>query len=217
MGRSLRTFGMLTALGVAGMMAVDAVAADTLQTYNVDIHNTSVSGLSSGAAMAVQLDVAYSSIFRGAGIIAGPPYLCADGSSTTAQDVCMAAKRPIDVAELVRVTRKSAEDGDIDPLANLRNQRIWLFSGGADSVVKRSAVIDTEKYYKSFVSNANVLGECWDRDRADAHRACTTSEHAMPTDGHGSRSCSVRRDPYINDCGYDDGRALHNRIRTPGE
>ena len=39
----------------------------SLPAYNADIHKTSVSGLSSGGFMAVQLHVAYSSIIMGAG------------------------------------------------------------------------------------------------------------------------------------------------------
>jgi len=209
LGRTILLRGALAAIAVAAsLITVCANAADRLGEYNVDIRTTSVSGLSSGAAMAVQLDVAYSSIFRGAGIVAGPPYLCAHGSSTTAQDICMAAQQPIDVADLVNLTRKSADDGAIDPVANLRKQRIWLFSGGEDSTVRRPVVVDTEKYFKSFVTNSNVLGECWDRSSAKARRACTTAEHAMPTQGRGSRSCSIKRDPYINDCGFDAAGAL---------
>ena len=203
----LRRTALPATLFIGALMAIGAVAADKLHPYNVDIRKTSVSGLSSGAAMAVQLDVAYSSIFSGAGIIAGAPYACAHGLLTTAQGPCMAATMPIDVAELVNVTRKSAENGEIDAVANLRNQRIWLFSGGKDSVVKRSVVIDVEKYYKSFVASANVLGECWDRTSANAHRACVQAQHAMPTKGFG-RGCSVKHEPYINDCGFDAAGAL---------
>jgi poly(3-hydroxybutyrate) depolymerase len=48
-----------------------------LPAFNVDIRQTSVSGLSAGGFMAVQFDVAFSSILKGAGIIAGGPYSCA--------------------------------------------------------------------------------------------------------------------------------------------
>jgi len=39
--------------------------------YKVDRNKISVSGISSGGAMATQLHVAYSSVFMGVGIIAG--------------------------------------------------------------------------------------------------------------------------------------------------
>ncbi len=49
-----------------------------LQGYNVEKNQNSISGLSSGAFMTVQLHLAHSSEFVGAGIIAGGPYRCAE-------------------------------------------------------------------------------------------------------------------------------------------
>jgi poly(3-hydroxybutyrate) depolymerase len=54
-------------------------AAEKLGAYNVNINTTTVSGLSSGGYMAVQLHVAFSSFIKGAGIFAGGPYHCAQG------------------------------------------------------------------------------------------------------------------------------------------
>ena len=42
-----------------------------LPTYNIDINQTSISGLSSGAFMAVQFGVAYSTMVKGVGVMAG--------------------------------------------------------------------------------------------------------------------------------------------------
>src|SRR5437660_9439781 len=50
----------------------------SLAAYGVDLQQTSVSGVSSGAAMAVQIHVAHSSIMRGVGVIAGVAYDCVD-------------------------------------------------------------------------------------------------------------------------------------------
>ena len=66
-----------------------AMGLDALPAYNVDLRETSVSGLSSGAYMADQFYVANSSVLRGVGIVAGGPYFCAQGSITTALNVCM--------------------------------------------------------------------------------------------------------------------------------
>ena len=52
-------------------------APPSLKAYGIDIHQTSVSGVSSGGAMAVQMHVAHSSIMRGVGVIAGVGYDCA--------------------------------------------------------------------------------------------------------------------------------------------
>src|SRR5215831_3265760 len=53
--------------GFAGLLG----SAPPLGSYGIDIQQTSVSGVSSGAAMAVQMHVAHSSIMRGVGVIAG--------------------------------------------------------------------------------------------------------------------------------------------------
>src|SRR6266404_5885790 len=52
--------------------------APALAAYRTDIQQTSVSGVSSGGAMAVQMHVAHSSIMRGVGVIAGVTYDCAN-------------------------------------------------------------------------------------------------------------------------------------------
>lgn len=62
----------LAILGAAG------VSGAVLGSYNVDPGLVSVSGLSSGGFMSVQIGVAYSSTFPvGFGIFAGGPYDCA--------------------------------------------------------------------------------------------------------------------------------------------
>ena len=55
-----------------------ASVAPPLKPFNADLGQSSVSGLSSGAFMTVQLHLAHSSTFVGAGIIAGGPFRCAE-------------------------------------------------------------------------------------------------------------------------------------------
>src|SRR3977135_1796381 len=82
--------GRLAALCATRCLVLTAVSSPVaaqivnLPSYNVDINQTSVSGLSAGGFMAVQFDVAFSSMLRGAGIIAGGPFYCAQGSFLTA-------------------------------------------------------------------------------------------------------------------------------------
>lgn len=54
-------------------------AIQDLPELNADITHTTVSGISSGAYMAVQMHFAYSQFIKGAGVFAGGPYLCALG------------------------------------------------------------------------------------------------------------------------------------------
>ena len=58
-----------------------AQAAVPLPQLKIDAGQTSVSGVSSGGYMAVQLHVAYSATFKkGVGVVAAGPFNCAEGS-----------------------------------------------------------------------------------------------------------------------------------------
>jgi hypothetical protein len=76
-----------------------------LQSYNAAIAETSVSGISSGAFMAAQFGTAWSSVVKGAGIVAGGPFYCAQAVAldifngytapvATATAVCMKGPPP---------------------------------------------------------------------------------------------------------------------------
>jgi poly(3-hydroxybutyrate) depolymerase len=64
-------------LGLISIVAPGALAA-SLGAYHVDANSVSVSGLSAGGFMTVQLGVAYSDTFKtGFGVFAGGPFDCA--------------------------------------------------------------------------------------------------------------------------------------------
>ena len=48
-----------------------------LKPYNIRANSTSVSGISAGGYFAIQMHIAFSSEFIGAGSIAGGPFYCA--------------------------------------------------------------------------------------------------------------------------------------------
>jgi hypothetical protein len=74
---------------LAVLLPVELFALEFLPSYDVEISQTSVSGVSSGGYMAVQFHVAYSSIVKGVGVIAGGPYNCAENSAWRAIRNCM--------------------------------------------------------------------------------------------------------------------------------
>jgi len=173
--------------------------AAPLRTFNVDIAQTSVSGLSSGAYMAVQFEVAHSKIVKGAGVIAGGPYFCAQGSVGTAIAVCSCTFAPLcrtadgatDVPALVDVTRRFEQNGAIDATSNLSTHRVYLFSGALDGKVPPPVVRDLAKYYKAFMPQANVKLV-----------ANVRANHAMPTASFGT-PCNTSETPYIARCNFD--------------
>jgi poly(3-hydroxybutyrate) depolymerase len=67
------------ALTCAALVTASPLAAEpvALRGYNAAIGESSISGISSGAFMAIQFATAWSSLIRGVGVIAGGPYWCA--------------------------------------------------------------------------------------------------------------------------------------------
>ena len=188
---------LLTAAACAAFMAGTASAAVNLPQLNIDKTQTSVSGLSSGGFMAAQLHVAYSATFKkGAGIVAGGPFYCAEGSITNATGRCMASPAGIPTSTLVNTTNTWAGQGSIDPVANLQSSKVYLFSGSIDSTVKTGVMDALKTYYNSFVPAANVV-----------YKKDIAAEHAMITDDYGS-ACTTKASPYINDCNFDLAGAL---------
>ena len=190
----------VTAVALA-LASVAANAAVNLPQLNIDKTQTSVSGLSSGGFMAVQLHVGHSATFKkGAGIVAGGPFYCAEGSITNATGRCMASPTGIPTSTLVNTTNSWASAGSIDPVANLQSSKVYLFSGSIDSTVKPGVMDALKTYYNSFVPTANVI-----------YKKDIAAEHAMITDDFGS-ACSTKASPYINDCNFDLAGAMLGHI-----
>ena len=186
-----------TLSAVAALACGTALAAVNLPQLNIDKTQTTVSGLSSGGFMAVQLHVAYSATFKkGAGVVAGGPFYCAEGSVTNATGRCMASPAGIPTSTLVTTTNNWASQALIDPVANLQSSKVYLFSGSIDSTVKPGVMDALKTYYNSFVPTANVV-----------YKKDIAAEHAMITDDYGS-ACSTKASPYINDCNFDLAGAM---------
>lgn len=171
----------------------------SLPSMVIDKNSVSVSGLSSGAYMAVQLHVAYSSTFKkGVGAIAGGPYYCAEGLMSIKR--CMdGSASTIPVSRLVDTTRQWANNGRIDPVANLQS-KVYIFTGTKDSVVLPSVSDKLYSYYTNFVKTENIV-----------YKKDIPAEHSMVTDNYGNK-CSYKGSPYINNCGFDTASQLFETL-----
>lgn len=184
-----------------------AAAADALPSLGADPSKTSVSGLSSGAFMAVQYQVAFSGSVIGTGVIAGGPYYCAAGSLINA-GICMGQVPflPPNPALLLLAAEGFAETGQIDPLADLRNDRIYVFSGTRDTVVYQQAVDATVSFFRQAgVIDANL-----------EYVNDVEAGHALITPSFGN-DCPENASPYISHCkvnqqNYDQPGALLQHI-----
>jgi hypothetical protein len=211
------------------MQAAMIVSVDSrvtrLRQYNVRPRQNSVSGLSSGAFMAVQLHLAYSSKFAGAGIIAGGPYRSVEAfqaPSTLAEDaflqnaisICMNPMIPQtgpNAKQLARLARATAQAGEIDALANLADDAVYIFTGSKDLVVRSGVVLRTREFYE-------LLGV--PRERI-AYRDDVLAGHAIITDNPEDSLLGANHPPYIN-CGgfmqsHDILRHIYGPLRAPAE
>lgn len=198
---------LLAPVALAVLLAGMAHAADKLPAYKADLSQTSVSGLSSGAYLAVQYQVAYSASVKGAGIIAGGPYYCAANNALYA-GICMGQVPfvPPNPALMVAAAQTFEVSGQIDPLANLKTANIYVFSGTEDSVVRQPAVDATVAYFKQ----AGVP------EKQIRYINDMPAGHAVITPAFGN-DCSANAAPYISHCllkgqGYDQAGALLQHI-----
>lgn len=169
-------------------------AADRLPAYGADLNQTTVSGISSGGYMAVQFHVAHSAVVRGAGVLAGGPYYCAQGSLWTAWNNCMKPRdwAPVPATEVLKTqTDVLARSGVIDPTSHLAHAMVWLMSGSRDETVLPSVVEALQRFYSSFVDPARIK-----------YVSDIAAGHGMITSDFGA-ACATTTSPYINDCDRD--------------
>ncbi|WP_072395933.1 PHB depolymerase family esterase [Hyphomicrobium sp. CS1GBMeth3] len=194
-------------------------AAAELPQLAADMSQTSVSGISSGAYMAGQFQIAHSKIVAGAAIIAGGPYGCAESAFadmmsgpgvaflnlSKAINGCMLNALALwgvpDVDLLAEKTRKLAEAGRIDPLDSLRSDRVYLFSGSNDRTVVPAIVEAAYEYYKRVgVPDQNLT-----------YVTDLPAGHAFVTDSQGL-ACDATAKPFVVDCDYDQAGEVLRRI-----
>jgi len=186
-------FTILALLLIAGPMC----AYDSSGPPRVDLERVTVSGISSGGQMAQQLHIAYSDLFSGAGIIAGGPFGCAEGSLAPAMARCIGkTDGPLPVAELAAGIKAAASDGRVADTANLRDDRVWLFHGALDTVVAAEVSDAAAEIYAEFIPSEQIVRV----NDIDAG-------HNYPAKGRGN-ACGVTEPPFVSDCGYDAAGAI---------
>ncbi|MDM7859852.1 PHB depolymerase family esterase [Alteromonas sp. ASW11-36] len=183
------------------MLGLSFAASAQLPPLSLDLSQTTVSGLSSGGYMATQFHLANSDWISGIGIIGTGPYYCAQGDIRKALSQCVAtANPPIDNALLLEQAQQYSAAGDIPPLDNISDDRIWILHGLFDQTVNRSAADAVNEQYLTWTAPDNV--EYID-DKPFGHH--------FPTLSNGS-SCSASESPYIAACDYDAAGEMLNHL-----
>jgi len=178
-----------------------AALADELPALGADSRAVTVSGISSGGYMAVQYHIAHSSTVDGAGVLAGGPYECAEGSTWYALTRCMkptwmSALPPPGVFRHRMLSRARA--GDIDPLAGLAGDRAWVFSGGLDETVQPPVVHALVELYRTWLPFGPLLFVT----HPEAGHTMISTEEPEPN------ACASSEPPYISRCGDFDAAGL---------
>lgn len=207
--RSIASLALVSLMAAQATAAPATAAPTSLAAYGANPQQTSVSGLSSGAFMAVQLQMAYSASIVGAGIVAGGPYYCAANNMLYATTICMGNGLPIYPPLLVSAAQSFANAGLIDPLKNLNQRRVYVFSGTDDTVVRQPVVDATVAFFKEVGIQPAQL----------QYVNTMPAGHAVITPSYGN-DCSANADPYISHCnldtkGYDQAGALLQHIYGP--
>jgi len=199
------------AFAILGTLAGSAYAgAPPLPALGADLNQTSVSGISSGGFMASQLATAYSGAFVGAGIIAGGPFYCAGSIPGVPfmQNALTTCMMPVGSANApnAEVAWKQAQElaktGAIDAVANLRTQRVYLFSGANDPTVKTLVVDQAANYYQLAGTPDQHLK--YIKNLFTGHAIMTNDEEDVP--------CPVTAPPFINNCGFEQSQDILRHI-----
>ncbi|HEX7815600.1 PHB depolymerase family esterase [Dyella sp.] len=179
-----------------GLFAAGAQAAP-LPKLKIDAHRVAVSGLSSGAYMATQMQMAYPDIFPYAAIVAGGPYACANGKLDVALSTCMKGAPAADVPTLVTKAIGRADAGDNGALKYLAHGKVYLLHGKEDATVAPAVAEAGAQFYKRLRDTAPGLKGLQvvdDGDRAFAHN--------LPLREQGD-DCHKSVSPYLGHCGFD--------------
>ena len=175
---------------------------------NIDTGKITVSGISAGAQMAHQLHIAYPEVFSGAGIIAGGPFGCAEGSLTTAMTRCMGSVNgELPLAQFAKEIKSAGRDGKLGDPEALADDPVWIFHGAQDKTVAAELSDATVSLYKEFLPAENI------RFVNDIEAA-----HTFPTRGHGNE-CTATASPFIGACDYDAAgellQHLYGKLEAP--
>jgi hypothetical protein len=146
--------------------------------------NVTVSGLSSGGAVATQLHLAFSKDISGVGILAGPPYYCAAGGLLLL--VCITGPAfYVPVAALELKLKSYASAGSVDDPTNVVNDPVYVFTGKYDTIVNPGIVKINAELYTLLSANITTNYDL-------------PAEHCYPTDNFGEPCAALNIQNYIN-------------------
>lgn len=162
-----------------------------LPSLRLDPNTVTVSGVSAGGIMALQIGVAASDKIAGMGVLAGSIYGCSQGNVFTARALCMKSPENISVDYSLNLAAKYARAGRVPPLSNMKQQRIYIYQGLEDTVISPKSSVKIFEFASKLIPQNQIMTEL-----------TLKAAHGYPTTSFGN-SCGVEAGPWMNRCGYD--------------
>ncbi|MFP5384796.1 MAG: polyhydroxybutyrate depolymerase [Bacteriovoracia bacterium] len=182
------------------------ILSSILFTFASQGSSLTVSGISSGAYMAQQFHVAFSSKVSGAGLIAGGPYFCAQGGIAAALNRCMDIRMGIpDTEASLGEAQKMFEARQVDNPENLADDRVYILSGTEDRTVVQKVSDVVVKTYQEWGVASSALVYVNDLPVG----------HAFPTENFGNSCSTPSEPPFISRCGRDVAGEILNHLIGP--
>ncbi|MEY4764981.1 MAG: hypothetical protein RI907_1654 [Pseudomonadota bacterium] len=168
-----------------------------------DPGNVTISGISSGAGMALQYAIAHSASVKGVATIAGPSWGCARGYVTQAINQCMCGvNRPL--PDALPLAQSLAKSGDIDkPLASGRPQKLaaaFVFHSPLDATVVASTGEASADFLQRFIGTPPVV------DRGHTTNDSDEAGHGIlsPQGADACRLAPATDKTFVRRCGDED-------------
>lgn len=173
-----------------------------LPRLRLDPSRVAVAGLSSGAYMATQAQLAYPDLFPNAALVAGGPYGCADGQLQLALSTCMKGVPAPDVASLVARAGKRAASGELGALKDLARAHVYVLHGRADATVAPAVAEAAAHFYDTLRDGTPGLAGMQVVDDGARDFA-----HNLPVAAVGD-DCGKSVSPYLGHCNFDAAGAI---------
>lgn len=174
--------------------------------YNINPQKITVSGISSGAYFAQQIQMAYSNQISGIAMIAGGPFNCSEGNVNRALNSCMkTSPGSISIDKIVGQITDLRKKGLLDSGETLSSTKVFLLAGKSDDVVAKPVVQAVKDLYiKLQVPETNIKFV----DNLEVG-------HAFPTLDYGNSCPTPRSSPFISRCNYDGAFEILNFFYGP--
>nr|CCA86740.1 putative Poly (3-hydroxybutyrate) depolymerase (phaZ) [Ralstonia syzygii R24] len=215
-GRKLFTcaaaFFLLFNAAAQAQSSTSSVVKSPLADVNIQPDRVAVTGISSGAFMATQLQLAYPKIFPFAAMLAGGPYDCALVQRDMAKCLYPSFITDKDLSAAVNRAKKKSYYRLLGDFSHLDHGIVYVLYGTADKVVGTQIAGSITKFYQRLKSLSNGkldgLQISEDGSRNFGHTFPTYLTPLPIASPHEDDDCVESIPPYLGHCGFDAAKNI---------